>query len=339
MPSTTTAARERQGAACGSSEDQRVAAIQRRRIIAAMTEACAELGAANVTVAHIVERSGISRRTFYEQFSDRRDCLVATIGEAISLAEAYVASAWDENVPWQERIRTTLAALLEFLEREPVRGRLLVVETLGAGAAALELRRQLLAGLSAAVDAGRLESKTARDLSPLVAESLVGGVMSVLHSRFLEPQRGSLLGLTNSLMSMIVLPYLGPAASRRELQRPSPRPARTEAVKSSNNPLRDLEIRLTYRTVRVLASVASRPGSSNREIGMAAGSPDQGQISKLLTRLARLGLIENFGGRRARGTPNKWMLTRRGLEVHQALVNTGHHGLAAQASRAPAGRQ
>jgi hypothetical protein len=122
----------------------------------------------------------------------------------------------------------------------------------------------------------------------------VGGVLSVLHSRLLGDGEGSLLKLTGPLMSMIVLPYLGAAAAQRESARPIPAPVE-RSVGTASDPLRDLRLRLTYRTIRVLMSVAAHPGSSNRDIGLHAGIADQGQISKLLSRLHRLGLIHNTG--------------------------------------------
>jgi chromosome segregation and condensation protein ScpB len=77
-------------------------------------------------------------------------------------------------------------------------------------------------------------------------------------------------------------------------------------------------MRLTYRTVRVLAAVAEHPGSSNRQVGVASGMQDQGQISKLLSRLHRLGLIQNAGIGPAKGAPNAWTLTPKGAEIEQA---------------------
>ena len=80
------------------------------------------------------------------------------------------------------------------------------------------------------------------------------------------------------------------------------------------DPLRDLEMRLTYRTVRALLAIAEDPGASNRQVADAAGVTDQGQISKLLARLGHLGLIENRAGREP-GEPNAWILTERGQEI------------------------
>jgi DNA-binding MarR family transcriptional regulator len=91
-------------------------------------------------------------------------------------------------------------------------------------------------------------------------------------------------------------------------------------VPVSVNPLRELEMRLTYRTMRVLLSVASHPGASNRELGVAAEIHDQGQASKLLARLQKLGLIENAGAGHARGRPNAWTLTDRGAEVQRTIA-------------------
>jgi DNA-binding MarR family transcriptional regulator len=82
-------------------------------------------------------------------------------------------------------------------------------------------------------------------------------------------------------------------------------------------------MRLTYRTVRVLTSVAEHPGSSNREVGLGAGMEDQGQISKLLARLQRLELIQNTRSPAARGAPNAWGLTERGWNVQRAIAGQG----------------
>jgi DNA-binding IclR family transcriptional regulator len=83
--------------------------------------------------------------------------------------------------------------------------------------------------------------------------------------------------------------------------------------------LADLPIRLTYRTVRVLSTIAECPGSSNRTISELAELSDQGQTSKLLQRLERLGLIRNNGLGHAHGETNAWQLTPRGVEVERAV--------------------
>jgi AcrR family transcriptional regulator/DNA-binding MarR family transcriptional regulator len=299
----------------------RVSEIQRARMVAAMVEQVAEHGVANVTVAHIVARSGVSRRTFYEIFEDREDCLLAAFNDAVERFAARVIPAYEREDRWQEKIRAGLIALLEMLDAEPEMGHLAIVGMLGAGARALERRRLVLIHVVAVVDGGRGEVKRGgEDPPPLTAEGVVGAVLSVLHARLVEVQPGRLAELVNELMGIVVLPYLGAAAARRELeQRVAPESHDVSRPKTPADPLRELDMRLTYRTVRVLMAVAAGPGSSNRAIADEAEIADQGQISKLLGRLQGLGLVENIGGLPERGGPNAWTLTAKGWEVHAAI--------------------
>jgi AcrR family transcriptional regulator len=287
-------------------------------MIAAMIDVVSERTRAESTVAHVVARSGVSRRTFYEVFDDFEDCFVAALDQSIERAREYVLLDYDPEQRWRARIRTALVGLLEFLAEEPAMGRLCVVETLGAGTRIHERRMRVVEQLTAVVDEGRAEPKASKTLPPLTAEGVVGGVLSVLHARLIGDGGASLLDLTGPLMGMIVLPYLGPGVAHKESARSAPSP-RKRPPAGRKDPLRDLEMRLTYRTVRVLMAIAAAPGSSNRHVGAEAGIDDQGQISKLLSRLERLGLIENAGAGQVRGAPNAWMLTDRGREVEQLV--------------------
>ncbi len=78
-------------------------------------------------------------------------------------------------------------------------------------------------------------------------------------------------------------------------------------------------MRWTYRTAKVMQGISENPGASNREIADYAGINDQGQVSKLLARLQRLGLITNTGDGHAKGEPNAWSLTPLGQQVAQRL--------------------
>jgi hypothetical protein len=90
------------------------------------------------------------------------------------------------------------------------------------------------------------------------------------------------------------------------------------------DPLKQLGLRRTHRTLRVLEVIATwdrrKPGPSNREIAEAAGIKDEGQMSKLLTRLEELGLAVVTGrGRHIPGEPYAWSLTVKGWEVRRAI--------------------
>lgn len=317
-----------------------VTEIQRARMLGAMVEVCSERGAANVTVAHIVARSGVSRRTFYEQFEDREECFLAAFDQAIERIAARVTPAFAGERAWRDSVRAGLGALLGFLDEEPGMGRLCIVETLGAGDRALQRRAGVLGVLIATIDQCRKDTKTPRTPPPLTAEGTVGAVLAVIHARLLDHPIDSrangstrssstsslaLSELLNPLMAMIVLPYLGQAAAQKELTRPvsKQRPKRLDLPRW--DPLRDLDMRLTYRTVRVLIAIAAHPGASNRQIAETAGVGDQGQISKLLSRLSHLDLIANTGPGHAHGEPNAWNLTTKGQEIQTAIQTQTSH--------------
>ena len=146
----------------------------------------------------------------------------------------------------------------------------------------------------------------------------MGAVLSVIHTRLCEPKTKPLTGLLGELMGVIVLPYLGQAAAEKELHKPAPQ-IQTKTTRASRDPLDGLDMRITYRTVRVLMTIAEHPDASNRAIASEAGISDQGQVSKLLARLEHLGLVYNRGIGPVKGAPNAWQLTARGRHVEQAI--------------------
>jgi DNA-binding MarR family transcriptional regulator len=76
---------------------------------------------------------------------------------------------------------------------------------------------------------------------------------------------------------------------------------------------------MTHRTMRVLGAVAARPGLNNAAASEGAGVTDQGQISKLLRRLERRGLVENRGGGQTEGSGNAWHLTPLGESIEREI--------------------
>lgn len=302
-----------------------------------MAEEVAIRGASSVTVARVIARAGVSRRLFYELFADVEDCFLATFDWAIAQSQTRAVEAYTAEQSWRDAIRASLAALLCFFDEQPLLAQLCVVHAAGGGPRVLEHRSRVMAELGEVIDRGRSETPGSRVSSPVVAEGVVGAVLAVLYTRLLVHGAGSsdgyiepgqeespLIGMHGELMSLIVLPYLGAGVAGREMRKPAPA-LRTQATPSAPPPtgrstLDEPAARLTYRTVRVLRAIAELPAGSNREVADRAGIVDQGQISKILTRLEYQGLVINRGGSAAaRGTPNSWWLTERGEALAQEL--------------------
>ena len=140
-----------------------VVASQRSRLIDAMAQVVAERGYPATTVADVVERAGVSRRTFYEQFADKEACFLAAYDVGLTAVLGRIKEAV-EGVPgrlppplsgghppppgpaagWRERARAGVEAFLALLASEPAFARSLQVEILTAGPAALERRAGML---------------------------------------------------------------------------------------------------------------------------------------------------------------------------------------------------
>ncbi len=303
--------------------------IQRSRLLVAAAAVIDELGYEQTSVARITMRARVSRRTFYDLFGNREACLVALLDEVAGRVERELAVAGLEGLAWRERVRGGLWTILSFLDREPVLARICVVQALHGGPGVLERREEILARLAEILDEGRREGSRGEECTLVTAEGLVGGALGVVYARLRGGDPRPLTGLLDELMGMIALQYLGSRAARREQRRPAPapRPALQHSgpvsVHAERDPLDEVDMRLTYRTARVLECIAQLggrgSGPSNRTVAESAGVADPGQISKLLRRLERLGLAVNTGGGHQSGEPNAWELTKLGREVAERL--------------------
>ncbi|HEU0251235.1 MAG TPA: TetR/AcrR family transcriptional regulator [Solirubrobacteraceae bacterium] len=297
-----------------------VSEIQRARILSAAIDAIKHTGYVHLTVAQVISRAKVSRKTFYDLFDDREDCFLAVFEATLGQIGTRVIDAYERERSWRDGVRAGLAALLRFIDEDRELARLCIVDALGGGAPVLAKRARTIAALRAVIDLGRKAPGARPDPPGVTAEGVIGAVLAVLHARLLERSPKPYIDLHGSLMSMIVLPYLGSRVASSELRRPHPRlhvPA-GGGHPVATDPMAGLDMRLTYRTVRVLTVIRQRPGASNREVADGAGIADQGQISKLLARLEGLGLAENTDGALGKGAPNEWRLTERGERVERA---------------------
>jgi AcrR family transcriptional regulator len=299
--------------------------MQRARLLSAAVSVVDELGWSGVSVADIAARARVSRRTFYDLFANREECLLAVLDGMVERVERDVKVAVGEGAVWVERVRRGLWTVLCCLDRDPVLARVCLVQSACGSRTVLGAREEIFARLAHTLQEGSQNTRGPQPQS-LTAEGLVGAAVAILYKRLLNSERAPLTDLHEELMGMIVLPYLGTAAAARERKRPAPGPLEHDATGISGrgsahleDSLRDIPMRLTYRTARVLQVTREHPGANNRQIGEHSGMYDQGQISKLLARLQRLGLLENTGEGQARGESNAWNLTTLGEHVTEQL--------------------
>ncbi len=290
---------------------------ERTRILRAMAEVVSERDTHSVTIKDVAARAGVSRAKFNAQFSSLEDCFLAAFELGVRRGRTAMAAAYSSQPTWIDGVRAALTSLLEILDEEPALARLWVVYSLGGGPRVQRRRAAVSAVLYQFVDRARREGPVRVEPPELTAEGVVGAVLAIIQARLLASKPAPLRDLQGQLMSLILLPYLGATAAKRELGRVAPRP--TAPSPGGRSAVEGIGMRLTHRTACVLSAIAEHPGASNREVANLAGVVDQGQISKLLTRLEGLSLIVNVGQGGFRGAPNAWTLTPRGEQVEHNI--------------------
>jgi AcrR family transcriptional regulator len=182
---------------------------QRARIIAALAQETAEKGYRAVTVAHIVKRAGIARNTFYENFSSKEDCFLATQEFAMSTALERVVAAAGEIDYWPQRVRAGLTAFLIYVGEEPALARTCMVESLSAGPASVKYYEESQQAFVSLFQLGRDVSPHGGELPETLEEALIGGVFWIVYQRLTGPGPSEMGELLPELIEFILTPYLG----------------------------------------------------------------------------------------------------------------------------------
>ncbi len=125
---------------------EQVVTSQRERIVRALAETMAEKGYVRTTVADVLRAAGVSRETFYQQFSSKDDCFLQAHERAVEMLMAGIAATLDGDPPSRagtlRRAERALGAYLDALAAEPAFARLFLLEIYAAGPDALERRAQ-----------------------------------------------------------------------------------------------------------------------------------------------------------------------------------------------------
>jgi AcrR family transcriptional regulator len=179
---------------------------QRERVLEAAARAVADKGYAATRVVDITDRAGVSRKTFYELFTDKEDCFLAAFDTVANLMFVQVSQAFEDGEgqrPWRERVRAGFEAFLEILAAEPAFARMCLVEVKYAGPHALrrlEASKRTFLGYLAA---GRDEVAGAAGLPTLSEEVVVGGMYDAIERRVLAGEAEALPDMLDPFLDLI----------------------------------------------------------------------------------------------------------------------------------------
>jgi AcrR family transcriptional regulator len=201
-------------------EREEVARNQRTRLYGAMIESVAQRGYQATTVAHVIALAGVSRRAFYELFSNKEHCFLATYDIVVARARKRVLDAWVQERGWANRLHAACKALLDDIAESPNGPRLVLVEALGVGPSSME-RMQLASLTFERLVGGAFQmAPDGVGFSRLTTRAIVGGVRQVAFRRMFERRERELYALTDEVLDWIES-YRTPAIARLGASAPS----------------------------------------------------------------------------------------------------------------------
>jgi AcrR family transcriptional regulator len=188
---------------------------QRARLLEGMTQAVAEKGYADATVADAVRAARVSRGTFYALFASKEECFLEAYRHGVEVLELRIdAAVRAAGGDWRAQLRAGLRAFLDCLAAEPAFARTWLLEIHAAGATAQAARDATLRRF-----AERYRSSFQASGAPLLPGEdalfvLAAGVDQLVCARLRAGSLEDLDALTDSLLDCAVAQLAGAVADR-----------------------------------------------------------------------------------------------------------------------------
>ncbi|HEY3759474.1 MAG TPA: TetR/AcrR family transcriptional regulator [Solirubrobacteraceae bacterium] len=193
-----------------------VVAHQRERLLEAMVQAVSERGVVATTISDLVARAGISRRTFYEHFENKEDCLLATYDAVVESVVQRMLGVYESTDGWLEQLEAMIRELFTAIAERPDAARLICVEMGASGAVGVERWADGAARFERFISRGFEQSPGAGTIPDPVARAIVGALRKIIYSR-VRAERSSkslkleLMRVVPGLMEWIASFYPAPA--------------------------------------------------------------------------------------------------------------------------------
>lgn len=178
-----------------------VAENQRQRMHGAMIEAVAAHGYGGTSVKQVITLAGVSRRAFYEQFSNKQECFLTTLELLTSRADELVSAAYrDTDGGLEERLRAALTTFAELLAANPKSARMALWDASAAGPSGWTTLTKALLGFERALAHSFARTPDATALPAPVVRGIVGGLHMMVLTRLHQGRAEELAGLAEQML-------------------------------------------------------------------------------------------------------------------------------------------
>jgi AcrR family transcriptional regulator len=178
---------------------------QHERLFGALVASVAAKGYEATTVADLTEVSGVSSRTFYDLFADKRACLAAAVEALVegAVGVATVVANDSELGSWEERARAGSRALAELAAGQPAATRLVLVDAQAAGAEVLAPLEQAFVGFEWLAGQMVEQSPERAEMPGEMISAYIGAIEEVVRLRVVDSRESELPGLMDELWDLI----------------------------------------------------------------------------------------------------------------------------------------
>lgn len=188
---------------------------QRERLLAAVVRVTASKGYEATSVADILEEAGVGRESFYELFSDKRECLLVAHGVLVDRLEATVKAAYEEPGRWVDRVRGAIAATLDWFAADPAAAKVTVVELAAVGSTSRERFQEQFRRFATLLEEGRDEPELGQ-ARPRAAELAISAGLARVYEEVINGRAAELPELLPELTFEILVPFVGEELARAQ---------------------------------------------------------------------------------------------------------------------------
>jgi len=185
-----------------------VARNQRERLIAGTIAAVSEHGYRDASVGRIAAAAGVSRQTFYDYFSTKEECYLASYQLFETHTLSAVGEAGEAERGWAGKVTKRIDAMLEVLAGNPDLVRFSLAAPSAAGEEILARERTFLENLVGALTYGAPKSRSHRP-GGIELEALAGSLASLLVGWGKTGGTPAPEALRLGLVELVLAPFLG----------------------------------------------------------------------------------------------------------------------------------
>ena len=156
---------------------------QRERLIAAMAEVCGEHGYGGTSVTVVARRAGVSTASFYRQFKNRRECMLASFEELFGRLLGEIERACEGEDEPTAKVSAAIRAAASLLAADQPTARLLTVEVAAVGPEGVRLQHEAIERLAARLREARRQPAATPPASLATIEWTAVAAMTSLIAR------------------------------------------------------------------------------------------------------------------------------------------------------------